>query len=143
MQDWVAASDLVSCSAYTGYVNNAPSVHVNTEGGFSNFVKIRQAFLKNKKNCKKRNSSPPKSHQYIPMRPEGDLNSQPQIQLKIPHQPHLTGSQEPTLFYDIIGQHIPVSLVKTVPNAFPDKRQTWRPLCAASAPLPSCARCVW
>lgn len=33
MQDWVAASDLVSYLEYTGYMNNVLFVYVRAEGG--------------------------------------------------------------------------------------------------------------
>lgn len=95
MQDWVAASDLVSYLEHTGYMNNALFVYMRVEGGFGTIVKIKPAFLKNW--FQRGNWNPPRSHQDIPSRSQGDLRVQSPIQLQI-HQSHLTASQEPTLF---------------------------------------------
>lgn len=46
MQDWVAASDLVSYLEHTGYMNNALFVYMRVEGGFGTIVKIKPVFLK-------------------------------------------------------------------------------------------------
>lgn len=45
MQDWVAASDLVSYLEHIGYKNNAPFVYVRVKrGGSGNFIRIKPAF---------------------------------------------------------------------------------------------------
>lgn len=90
MQDQVATSDLVSHLEYTGYMNNA--VFVSWRGSLWQllfksdqlfFFSFQSDFI---------NSDPLKSPWCIPMRPEGDLRLQPQVQLLIPHQAPFTAS---------------------------------------------------